>query len=150
MSNYPTSCTKRARVVILLSVLLLGVGCGKKAPPIAPRQPEMTAVLDLIARYEDNTVFLSWHHPPSSAAVTGYLVYKSGQVEDGSACKGCPILFEKVDTQPLDPKMRNTRHKLTWSQTVDSGFQYTFKVAPTQSSGARGPDSNFAVVNALE
>lgn len=109
----------------------------------------MAAVTDLSAQYENNSVVLSWYHPASTAAVTGYLVYRAGRSDDGSTCKGCPILFEKVDTRPLDPEKRSTRHMLSWSQSVDSGFQYTFKVVPVQSSGARGPDSNFAVVNAL-
>ena len=134
---------------MLLVFLTLVSGCGKKAPPVAPRQPAMNAVTDLTARIQDGVVTLAWHYQPSGVAVTGYAVYGAKQTLSVSPCAGCPLLFEKMETVPLAPGTAAERQQLTWSQPVTGGYGYIFKVVPVQSSGAQGPDSNLAKVEAL-
>jgi hypothetical protein len=133
-------------VALLLVAPVLCGGCGKKAPPVAPRQPAMKAVGDLSAHSQDGLVVLTWHHHPVSSGVTGYVVFRAQHAISTPDCPGCPLLFEKTETIALDPDRYTTRHQLTYSQDVPGGFRYTYKVVPVQSSGAQGPDSNRVVV----
>lgn len=137
-------------LIAVMAFLALCGGCGKKAPPTAPRQPAMKAVANLDAAYRAGTVHLTWDHHPASSAVTGYLVFRAGHDLSTPNCPGCPLLFEKVETIALDPDKYQARHRLTYSQYVPSGFRYTYKVVPIQSFGAQGPDSNFVKVEAVQ
>jgi hypothetical protein len=47
---------------------------------------------------------------------------------------------------PLVKSLRGEKHDLDFSQSLATGFRYIFSVRPIHSSGAQGPDSNFAVV----
>lgn len=137
-------------MLILLVVLAPLGGCGKKAPPMAPRQRTMKAVKDLKARHHKGSVTLTWRHRPSDTAVTGYIIYRFQQERSASDCPGCPLLFEKMETIALEPKDFTARHKLTWSQDVSSGHRYTYKVVPISPSGSYGVDSNMVSVEAFE
>lgn len=150
MSNHWKIPVSLIWILILLMVLVPMGGCGKKAPPTAPRQQAMQAVKDLKARHHEGSVTLTWWHRPSDAAVTGYVIYRFQHERLTSDCPGCPLLFEKMETVALEPKDYTAPHKLTWSQNVSSGHRYTYKVVPVSPSGSRGADSNLVSVEAFE
>lgn len=138
-----------AWILMALAGIALWGGCGKKGPPVPPRMPEMKAVTDLAASYENGVVVLAWHHPDSSAAVAGYAVFRFQHAQFPTDCQRCPLLFEKVAKVSLPPADAGARHKLTWYQSAASGFRYTYKVVPVLSSGFQGPDSNLAQVEVI-
>ncbi len=144
-----THATASTCITTMLVALAFFGGCGKKAPPVAPRQPAMQAVSDLNVHYQNPMVTLRWHHRPTGSAATGYAIYRASQSSTKADCTHCPLLFEKIDRLNMDPALRAQQHPLTYSQSVGRGNRYVYKVVPVQSSGAQGPDSNLVVVDAV-
>jgi hypothetical protein len=120
-------------------------GCGKKAPPVAPKQPPLAAVKDLTAVYENGRIVVRWHHPGGVTPAAAYQVLQSRNDVSRPACPDCPLLFERVTTESVPETLRTQRLLLEVDVPAVPGFIYHFKVVPLQSSGAFGPDSN--VVN---
>lgn len=133
--------------VFLLGLgVLLASGCGRKAPPVAPKQPSMPAVTDLTAVYDKRRIYLKWHHPGTMSPTVGYVVLQSQRALSQPDCPECPLVFERVGTQNLQPTLREQRHALAFDVPVAKGAVYHYKVVPFQTSGAQGPDSNLVQV----
>ena len=132
---------------VLLPTIMLFYGCGKKAPPVAPRHLPMVGVSDLKGGLSQSTVRLVWRHNPDNSRVAGYVVLRAQSSLAQPECPGCPMVFQKVETIALSRSMRKKEHALEFYQDVAQGFRYTYNVRPYQSSGARGPDSNFVVIS---
>lgn len=137
------------RLVWVLLLLACGPavfgGCGKKAPPVAPKQPPMPAVKDLTAVHADGRVLLHWHHPGGVTPAVAYQVLQARRAVSRPECSGCALMFERAATETVPEALRTQRLALEVDLPAAPGFIYHFKVVPLQSSGAFGPDSN--VVN---
>ncbi len=133
-------------VVLLLPLLFYFNGCGRKAPPVAPKQPQMPAVSDLSAVYADDRVILQWHHPGGVSPTVGYQVLQYRRPVSEPDCPECPMVFQRVGSETLLSILRTKRHALSRSLPVARGSVYHYKVVPYQSSGAQGPDSNVVQV----
>jgi hypothetical protein len=127
---------------------LLWGGCGVKAPPVAPKQPPLPSITDLTAAYSNGRIRLGWHHPGGESPAVGYHVLKAQRSLSQPECPGCPIIFQRVGTENLQSTLRTQRHPLEFEAAAPSGYLYQFKVIPFQSSGAQGPDSNVAKIEA--
>jgi len=130
----------------LCFALVIQSGCGKKAPPVAPRQIPLVAVADLQGVLSAKTVRLAWHHAAQNESAAGYIVLRAQAALSRPACPDCPLVFQKVDTIPMDRSARKQRQNLAFQQEIAAGFRYTYNVRPYQSSGAQGPDSNLVVI----
>jgi hypothetical protein len=133
--------------VLLLGLgVLLSNGCGRKAPPAAPKEPSMPAVTDLSAVHDNRRIYLKWHHPGMLSPTVGYVVLQAQRALSEPDCPECPLVFERVGTQNLQRTLREQRHALSFNVPVTKGAVYHYKVVPFQSSGAQGPDSNLVKV----
>lgn len=130
----------------LMLVLTLLNGCGKKAPPVAPRQTPLAAISDLKGELNRGTVRLTWHHAPDNARAAGYIILRAQSALSQPECPECPLVYQKIDTIPLSRSLGKKRHIIEFYHDVADGFRYTFNVRPYQSSGDQGPDSNAVVI----
>ena len=140
------------RVVILAlitwmaSVLLLW-GCGKKAMPEPPSGRRPPKVKDLKYSISENVMKLSWTIPKTSTKarlpIAGFFIYRSKQLGIDADCPNCPIHYQKIGEvlvrrgapgQPDPP--------LVYTQTVEPGYRYVYKVIAYDEDGITGRDSN--------
>ncbi len=136
-------------LVLWTLVLVLQVlgGCGRKAPSTIPDRSPMIAVKDLQGSLDKDTVRISWRHSPDNSGAVGYIVLRAQSSLDKPNCPDCPQVFQKVDTVPVSRALRRQQTEMEFVQNVMSGFRYTYKVRPYQSSGSQGPDSNLLVIS---
>ncbi len=132
--------------VICAGLLLLSAGCGKKAPPIVPREKPLTAVADLKAELDQGHVTLTWTHSPENRSAVSYVVLRAQRELSQPECSDCPMVYQKAGAIKLSKSLRKEKHGLDFSQDLAVGFRYTFSVRPIHSSGAQGPDSNRVVI----
>ncbi len=136
-------------VGLCCAVLLVLAGCGKKAPPVAPRQRPLVAVRDLKGALRQDFVKLTWSHNPENWTATAYVVLRTQQELALPACADCPLAFQKTGSVPLARSLRQEKHTLDFSQSLAAGFRYSFIVRPVTASGAQGPDSNILVMDVV-
>ena len=142
-----TVASQIVRLVLCGAVLLvLAPGCGKKAPPVAPKPRPLTAVTDLTGVLQNEQVRLTWTHRPDNRYAKVYVVLRAQRGLSQPACGDCPRVFQKVDTISIPESLRDTEQALNFSQSLAPGFSYTYSVRPVHGSGAQGPDSNLVTV----
>ena len=138
---------------IIILVFLLP-GCGKKGPPVSPRQKPVPAVSDLKHSIDGNMLTLTWTIPKGKEKVKsvpdGFIVYRSKRPISDSPCKNCPKLFQKMTDIPADitpdikidaPGYENKN--IEYREEIEKGFVYTYKVVLYTKSGVSGADSNY-------
>ena len=132
---------------IIILVFLLP-GCGKKALPVPPRQKPVPAVSDLKYNIDGDILTLAWTIPKGKekAAPDGFIVYRYKRPISDSPCKNCPKLFKKVSDITPDiiidaPGYEN--NNIEYSEEIEKGFVYTYKVVLYTKSGAQSRDSNY-------
>jgi predicted small lipoprotein YifL len=146
--------TMKNIVPILIAVVFLLPGCGKKGPPIPPRQKPIPAVSDLKYIIDDDILTLTWTIPRekdrAKTAFNGFIVYRSKRPNSDSTCKNCPKLFQKVSDIPADITTDATGYKdkkIEYREEIEKGFVYTYKVVLYTKSGVFGTDSNHVDFN---
>jgi len=146
-----------AKVSILASFILVSAtwmtlafmlsGCGNKAlpePPIGDRPPK---VIDLGYSISENTIKLSWTIPKTSdkakSPVTGFLIYRSKQSSVEVDCPNCPIYFLKIgDVLIRGGVSEKPDPSVVFTQTIEPGYRYIYKVKAYDDDGVAGKDSN--------
>jgi len=119
-------------------------GCGKKAPPIPPRQKPVPAVSDLKHSIDGDMLTLTWTIPKGKekTAPDGFIVYRYKRPISDSPCKNCPKLFQRVSEIPIDgPGYENKN--IEYREEIEKGFVYTYKVVLYTKSGVSSADSNY-------
>jgi hypothetical protein len=143
--------SKRTWMIFLLvagAFLACIVGCGRKAPPVAPRIPAPVAVSDLTADVNNGRVILNWLVPDAADAPLpdGYRIYRA---DLGSTdCTDCPLLFAKIGERPLDASRRPDPPepwRQSWQDTPARGMRYVYKVS-AYGRGRETVDSNLVGV----
>jgi len=133
--------------LLCISFALLVISCGKKGPPIAPKYTIPTPVTDLQGKVEGDTVILNWTIPENVKGIAGYIVYRNRIALSEPECPTCPVLFERViDVPVLEKEPDKMKDKvMSYSETVEKGFRYIYKVNPYMEGGRIGKDSNLFV-----
>jgi len=94
---------------------------------------------------EGDDLTLIWTAPEGSRRVLsdlgGFLIYRSKQSLSAPECKDCPILFTRIATVPYTGETPGTE-KITFSDTLEKGFRYIYKVTVFSKSGLTSGDSN--------
>jgi predicted small lipoprotein YifL len=128
--------------IITISVCLFG--CGIKGPPVPPRQAVVPAVKDLSSIIEGDMIFLSWTVPDKpedkNILIKGFVVHRAKQKISEGDCKNCPVKFKPVAEVPAETKPG--LEKMKYSEPIEKGFKYIFKVKATSDTGAESRDSN--------
>jgi hypothetical protein len=133
---------------ILIIFVLLVLGCGKKAPPVPPRQKKPPAVNDLRASIDGGILKLTWTIPREKGTImpslSGFIVYRSKMLLSGSDCKNCPVPFKRVADIPIEAKDPEYMKKgnSTYTETVEKGYRYIYKVI-VYKKGVTSSDSNY-------
>jgi predicted small lipoprotein YifL len=135
--------------VILISAVL-GIsmflsGCGKKGPPVPPRQVVLPAVNDLESVLEDDRVILTWTVPETKEKkgpfISGFVVHKAKNPVQESECKNCPVKYNAV--AEIMAGSEGKSGKMKYAGQLEKGFKYFFKVTAFGEKTASGSkDSN--------
>lgn len=140
----------KSLIFILLAVVFVLPGCGKKGPPVPPRQKAIPAVNDLTYGIDGTTLTLTWTVPPKKEKVKtdpdGFMVYRYKRPLSDSACKNCPKLFERVSDIPLNMQIDKPGYKhknMEYREEIEKGFLYTYKVIFYTKNGGSSTDSNY-------
>jgi len=144
----------KSLVSILIAVVFLLPGCGKKGPPAPPQQKPVPAVSDLKYSIDGNILTLTWTIPKekekAKTALNGFIVYRSKRPISDSPCKNCPKLFQKMSDIPADitnAATGNENKNIEYREEIEKGFVYTYKVVLYTKSGAQSRDSNYINFN---
>ena len=144
----------KSLIPLIIILVFLLPGCGKKAPPIHPRQKPVPAVSDLKYSIDGDILTLTWTIPKgkekAKTAPDGFIVYRSKRPISDSPCKNCPKLFQKVSDIPADIKIDAPGYEnknIEYREEIEKGFVYTYKVVLYTKSGVAGADSNYIEFN---
>jgi len=135
-------------VSILISVAFLFIGCGRKGPPMPPRQAQPSVINDLASSIEGDFLQLTWAIPGDDrkrpAALSGFIVHRSKTSVSAPECEDCPILFQRVADIPIQAERLADLEKgvTVYTETLEKGFRYTYKVTVYTDTGFHGRDSN--------
>jgi hypothetical protein len=133
-----------------LSILLLPIccviSCGKKRPPIPPRQIEPPPVTDLKRQIEGDQLTLTWTIPKGKrqviSSLAGFNVYRSKKAVSTPVCEDCPVFFTRMAVMPIRSEMLE-KGMMTYSETLEKGFRYVYKVTVHTKAGIISGDSNY-------
>lgn len=125
----------------MVAVLILFLSaCGKKGPPVPPSSPVPPEVAALEMNLEGNLMTLSWRvatqEGKADTVPDGFFVYRS-RIDPSNACVDCPHRFEKA----ADIPGRNDQTRTTYTELLEKGFQYEYKVSSYMDIGKEGPVS---------
>jgi len=139
---------KYISVILIAAVIVAGffiAGCGKKGPPVPPRQVVLPAVNDLVSVLEDDGVILTWTVPETKEKkgpfISGFVVHKAKNPVQESECKNCPVKYKAVAEIMAGPEGKSG--KMKYAGQLEKGFRYFFKVTAFSEGTASGSrDSN--------
>jgi predicted small lipoprotein YifL len=125
---------------LFLAVLSLAA-CGVKGPPVPPKAAPPPAVA-LTYRLDGASVQLQWEMASDlsnkQARQAAFTIYRSRQDLSEGDCDDCPLVFEKVSTQPF---VQTDGNRFSSVEILDPGYGYAFKVR-LAIRGQAGADSN--------
>ena len=146
---YKTFNTHLILQLSILSIFVLFVsGCGKKAPPVPPRQKKSHAVNDLHANIDGETLKLTWAISKEKGKIisdlSGFIVYRSKMLLLDSDCEVCPVPFKRVADIPIEAKGFEYMKKgnSAYTETLEKGYRYIYKVI-VYRKGVTSSDSNY-------
>lgn len=135
-------------LILLASAVIVG-GCGKKGPPEPPSGNRPPRVRDLSYSTDENIIKLSWTIPQiteeAKTPAAGFLIYRFKQSAHEEECPSCPVIFKQVGDVPArraglgQPALA----PLLFTQSLEAGFRYIYKVKAYDDDGMVSRDSNF-------
>jgi len=124
----------------MVCLLMSGVsGCGVKGPPTAPGYTKPPIVRDLKYQVTENRLTLTWSIPSgtnSSKVVASANVYRLKQPLDNTPCPDCPKAFRMIKKIPA------RSNGMQFSDSLEKGFGYYYKIVLSDSGDRGGEDSN--------
>ena len=148
--NYQSGGTLAVGLLTILMWAGLMSACGVKTDPVPPNQAPPPAVADLTGELEKNRVTLTWSVPPGdagAAAVGGFRVLRAKEAITDDPCQDCsPRFFQVRDLAffPVSGSLPEGRD-MVYSEDVEKGFIYKFKVVAYSPNGVEGEGSNEVV-----
>ncbi len=136
-------------VLIGLTASVMMWGCGKKGPPEPPTGSRPPRVRDLGYGISQNTIKLSWtiSQPDEKAQlpIRGFLIFRSQQSLIERECPNCPKLFKTIGDVPVrgPGPGQPGETPITFTETIEPGYRYIYKVNGYSVDGIRSRDSNF-------
>ncbi len=131
-------------IIVAFSVFLSG--CGRKAPPKPPQQEEPPIVDDLSYSLDGDRLKLTWTTPEVRREVKsglgGFYVFRSKKLISESDCKNCPVIFKRVADILLQDTESSGRDSIKYTEAIEKGYRYIYKVVVYTNNGVIGKDSN--------
>jgi len=144
----------KSLVSILIALFILLPGCGKKGPPVPPRQKPIPSVSDLKYSIDGSILTLTWTIPKEKenlkTAFNGFIVYRYKRPISDSPCKNCPKLFQQVADIPTENTIDAPGYEdknIEYREEIQKGFVYTYKVVLYTKNGVSSADSNHVDFN---
>ena len=138
----------RLLFLICAGLVILGLECGKKAPPVAPRITVPPPVTDLKAEVVGDEVRLIWSVPKKDNNVFEGLeyfrLYKHRRHRSVEICPECPIPFENyLEIKLDDPKPARVQgDRIVCHDKIEPDHRYAYKIVVYHKSGGASQDSN--------
>jgi predicted small lipoprotein YifL len=126
------------RISLIFFILFVVVsGCGRKGPPLPPDFSEVPPVNSVDGSVNNGVLTLVWQKPTGRNAgiIDGFQVYRSKKRSDAELCEGCPLIFERVKA--------TDKNICRYSENLETGMAYIYKVVSYSSNGAVSSDSPF-------
>ena len=140
---------------LLLLAGLLGA-CGVKTNPVPPHIAPPPAVNGLAGVLDQGWANLTWRMPAEesqgTATVSGFRVMRSKAAILDKPCENCTARFIVVKEIPIYPEIARLPdgQEMSYSEKLDPGFNYRFKVVTYSENGVEGGDSNDVVFEVKE
>jgi predicted small lipoprotein YifL len=132
--------------ILIITIVLLVSGCGKKGPPVPPRYEIPPPVSDLSWEINEQTLTLSWSVPQAASPIrlTGFKVYRSQKRLSLLDCPDCPEMFKPVADILIKTPVKEDQvpERKTYTEAIEDGFRYEYKVVGYTENGVSSPDSN--------
>ncbi|MDD9304747.1 MAG: hypothetical protein HUK40_21345 [Desulfobacter sp.] len=130
---------KRPSVLLALLILILAIaiGCGKKGMPLAPLTPGniLAAPANLSYTLKHRQVILNWTHEidPENAKIPpeGFELFVATKALEG--CEGCPFIFKSAGKVSMPAK--------SFTYDLDQDLHYYFRI---QAMGKNNIKSQFS------
>ena len=154
----------KASAVWLILLAVVGAGCGKVGPPVAPERRIPVAVFDLSAVVEGPAVVLTWSNPGTRADgtrmrdLTTVRVHRREDAGDGEPKPallswGKVVGYDEVAATPLAEPAPATIEgtRVTWvdREKLSLGRRYVYVLTAEDSIGRSSPPSPRLVVSFL-
>ncbi len=131
---------------LVVAMILLLSGCGKKGPPVPPRHEIPPPVTDLSWEINQQTLTLSWSVPQveSSIRLAGFKIYRSRKRLSLSDCPDCPGIFEPVAESLIKNLISRDQdgERKVYTEDLEADSRYEYKVIAYTENGISSPDSN--------
>ncbi len=126
-------------------ILLGGIACGKKGPPVPPKAIVPQSVKDLKGEVIQERIRLSWTIPEGENL---FRLFKAIKPLAEEPCPGCPVRFtERFDIDIADPKTVHIEGKqVIYWDAIEPGNRYVYKVIVISEDGVESGDSNIVFV----
>ena len=134
---------RNASCLVVLALLVVAAGCGKKGPPFLPEKSFHVQVSDLKAEWDGNTFLLSGRlNRPEKAGenVSGCRVYFGQYPLEDPPCETCPVEFHGY--HGFGPEVIQGDGFFCRVPGKMKGQVYFFKVQLISTEGTLGPASN--------
>ena len=124
------------------------IGCGQKGPPQPPHRPLPPAVKDLSYVVHNQIVELSWTVPGvesnKASPPAAVKVFRSRLTTEEASCENCPVRYSVSADIPIHQKRsdRSKSIRMSYTEFVEPGYRYIYKVAVFDEYGIGGEDSN--------
>jgi hypothetical protein len=147
-ASYSHSKWTAALLLVLVGSSFLWIGCGKKGPPRPPRRPLPPAVKDLEYSLRNDIVELRWTVPgaasSSNSSPAAVKVFRSRLSAAEASCENCPIRYALSGDIPIHKKRseKSKPTRMSYTEFVESGYRYIYKVNVFDEYGLGGRDSN--------
>ena len=133
-------------IAMVTALLVLLPACGKKAPPIPQTYVEPPVVEKIQTVLENSMAKIRWPVPEwegkDENALSGFYVYRSQIALSEKPCEDCPVLFKKA----ADIRIKSNKSDASYSERLEKGFRYSFKVSVYTDSGYEGEKSDIVTV----
>jgi len=127
--------------VILTALMIVLSSCGKKGPPVPQTFAESPVVTGLQIVLENNMATLQWPVPEWEESgedfLAGFYVYRSQIALADSLCEDCPVRYKKT----ADIQINNNTSSGAYSEQLEVGYQYSFKISVYTDHGYEGEKS---------
>jgi predicted small lipoprotein YifL len=133
--------------MLAASWLLLN-GCGQKGPPRPPRRPLPPAIKDLAFTNREGRVELTWTVADTAdrddSAPVVVKIFRARVAGEEVDCENCSVRYTAAGEIPI-PKKRSERSepiRMRYTEFVEPGYRYFFKVIAYDEYGIGSNDSN--------
>jgi hypothetical protein len=128
-------------------MVLLCVGCGKKADPRYPHYSYPEKVSDLTVAIDEGKALLEWSIPGRWDRAGKARILRSALEEGSKDCPNCPRIYAIVEYLPLREARSKEEGRFRYVDTkIRRGFSYSYRVVICASSDICGEESNTAEI----